>query len=162
MTGSKYGNGVTVRHCPPTIVCWGASHHGVACGFAVMDVKTVDYHVCHILDSDAASISNVHICSSPINRLEAVDKELLLQLYHHVTLEYNPQRPVLDHCVPQSAGLWVDWVIVSGVSDDIKATVTTTNGVPTKSNATVCEALPVTLPVGVATPAVINGITGSA
>lgn len=100
VTRSKYGNGVTVGHCPPTIVCGGASHHGIPCGFAVMDVETMDDNICHILDCDAASISNVHIGSSPINCLEAVHNKLLLQLYHHVTLEHNPQRPVLDHCVP--------------------------------------------------------------
>lgn len=161
VTRPKYGNGVTVRHCPPTIMCGGASHHGIPCGFAVMDVKTVYYDICDILDCDAASISNVNIGSSPINGLEAVHDELLRQLDHHVTLEHNPERPVLDHSVAQSAGLGVHRVIVSGVSDHIEATITTTNCVPTEPNATVCKALPVTVPIGVTAPAIINGVTSS-
>ncbi len=122
----------------------------------------MNYNISDKLDGDACSISNVDIDPTTINGLEAVHDQLLLQLYHHVPLEHNPQRFVLDDSMAQSAGPGVDRVIVAGVSDDIEAAVTATNCIPTKTNATVCKAFAVFLPIGVTTPAVINGIAGSA
>lgn len=78
-----------------------------------MDVKTVNDNVSNILDGDASSIGNVDIHPTAINGLEAVHDELLLQLYDHVPLEHNPERPVLDDSMAQSARLGVDSVIVA-------------------------------------------------
>ena len=142
-------------------MCRRTPHHGIASGFTVMNVKTMNYNIGNILNCDAASISNVDIGTPSINSLEAVYNEFLLQLYHHVPLEDNPERPVLNNSMAQSARPWVNRVIVSGISDNIKPTITTTNSISAKSNATVCKALPVTLPVGVTTPAIINGVTSS-
>lgn len=92
----------------------------------------------NILNCDTCTISNVHICSSPINGFKAIHDELLLQLYNHVPLEDNPEWPILDSSMAQSARLWVNRVVISGVSDNIEFTITTTNGISTKTNATVC------------------------
>lgn len=162
MTRAKNGNGIAISHCPPTKVTWGAPHHGIASWLAVMDVQTMNDNISNILDRDASSISNVDIDPTGVNGLEAVHYELLLQFYNHVTLEHNPERLVLDNSMAQSARLGVDSVIVAGVGDHIEAAITATYGISSKSNATVCKALAVTMPVGVTAPAVVNGIAGSA
>ena len=141
---------------------WRASHHGIASGLAIMDVQTVNDNISDKLDSDASSISNVDISPTAINGLEAVHDQLLLQLDNHVPLEHNPQRFFLDDSVAQSSGPGVDRVIITRVGDDIETAVTATNRIPAKTNATVCKALAVLLPLGVTTPAVINGIASSA
>lgn len=126
-----------------------------------MDVQTMDDDIGNILNCDAASISNVDIGTTAINGLEAVDNELLLQLNDHVTLENNPEGPVLNNSVTEGAGLGVDRVVITGVSDHVEATITATDGVSSKTNATVSKAFAVLVPVAVTAPAVINGITSS-
>lgn len=121
----------------------------------------MDDDIGNILDCDAPSISNVDIGSSAINCLEAVHDELLLQRDNHVPLEHNPERPILDNSMAKSTRPGVNRVIISGVSDNIEFSITTTNGVSAKTNTTVGKALPVLLPVGVTTPAIINGVTSS-
>jgi hypothetical protein len=61
----------------------------------------------------------------------------------------------------QSTGSGVNGIIITGVSDDIEASITTTNGISAKTNATVCKTLAVLLPIGITTPAIINGISSS-
>lgn len=126
-----------------------------------MDMQTMNYNVCNKLDCNAGSISNVNIGSAAINGLEAIHDELLLQLDHHVTLEDNPERLVLDDSMAQSTGSGVNGIIIAGVSDNIEASITTTNGISAKTNATVCKTLAVLLPIGITTPAIINGISSS-
>lgn len=121
----------------------------------------MNYDICNKLDCDACSISNVNIDSAAINGLEAVHDELLLQLYHHVSLEHNPERLVLDDSVAKSTGSGVNRIIITRVSDNIEATITTTNGISAKTNAAVCKTLAVFLPVWITTPAVINWIASS-
>jgi len=140
----------------------GAPHHGIASGFAVMDVDAVDDDVCHKLNRDASSISYVDIDSTPINCFEAVHYEFFLQLDHHVTLEHNPERLVLDNSMTKSARLGVDRVIITGVCNNIESTILATNGISAKTNTTVCKPLAVLVPIGVTTPAVINGISCTA
>jgi hypothetical protein len=61
-----------------------------------MYVETMNYDICDKLDGDASPIGNVNIGSTSIDGLEAVHDELLLEGNHHVPLEHNPQRLVLN------------------------------------------------------------------
>lgn len=126
-----------------------------------MDVKTMNYNIRDKLNSDACSISNVDIDPPTINCFEAIRDELLLQCNHHVSLEHNPERFVLNDSVSQSPRFGVDRIIITRVSDHIEASITTPNCISPKANTTVCKALTVPVPIVVTTPAVINGITCS-
>lgn len=117
--------------------------------------------VSHKLDCDAGSIGYVNVGPTTINGLEAVHDQFLLQLNHHIPLEDNPERLVLNDRMAQSTWFWVNRVIVTGVSDNIEAAITTPDCISSKTNATVCKTLAVFLPVGITAPAVINGIAGS-
>lgn len=126
-----------------------------------MNVQAMNDNIGYKLNCDACSISNVHIDSSTINCLEAVHDQLLFQLNNHVPLEHNPQGPVLDHSMAKSARFRVHRVIIPGVSHHIKFSITTTDSIPAKTNATIRQTLPVALPVGVTTPAIINWVACS-
>lgn len=126
-----------------------------------MNVQAMNDNIGYKLNCDACSISNVHIHSSSINGLKAVHDQLLLQLNNHVPLEHNPQGPVLDHSMAKSARFRVHRVIIPGVSHHIKFSITTTDSIPAKTNATIRQTLPVALPVGVTTPAIINWVACS-
>lgn len=126
-----------------------------------MDMQTMNYNICDKLDCNACSISNVDIDSTAINGLEAIHDKLLLQLDHHVTFEHNPEGLILDDSMAQSAGSGVNGIIIIRISDNIEASITTTNGISAKTNSTVCKTLAVLLPVGITTPAIINGISSS-
>ena len=136
MAGSKDGNGISISHGSPPKMSWRASHHGVPCGLAIMDVKTMDNDVSHKLDCDASAIGNMYIDSSSINGFETVHDEFLFQLNHHVSFEHNPKRFLLNHSMTKSPWLRVHWIMVTRISNDIETTVTTTNSIPTKPDAT--------------------------
>lgn len=161
MARAKNWYGITISHCPPPIVSRWAPNHGITSGFTVVNVKTMNDHVGHKLDSDTTSIGNVHICPTTINGLEAINNQFLFQLNHHVPLEDNPERPILDSSMAQSSRFGVNRVIIPWVSDNIEATITTTNGISSKTNATVRKTLAILVPVAVTAPAVINGITST-
>lgn len=65
-----------------------------------MDIYAVNNDICDELDGDASTIGNVYIDTTAINCLKAVHNKLLLECDHHVSLEHNPQRPVLNDSVP--------------------------------------------------------------
>lgn len=137
---------------------WRASHHGIPCGFAIMDVKTMDNDVSHKLDCDASAISNVYIYPSSINCLKTVHDEFLFQSNHHVPFEHDPKRFLLNNSMTKCPWLRVHRIVVTRISDNIETAITSTNSIPSKSNATFRKAFTVTVPIGVATPAVVNGI----
>lgn len=89
------------------------------------------------LSGDASAMSNVNIDSTSINGFEAVHDEFLLEVDHHTGFENNPKRFGLNHSMPQSARTRVNDVMVTGISDHVESTVTTTNSIPTKSDSTV-------------------------
>ncbi|GAV57265.1 hypothetical protein CFOL_v3_00803, partial [Cephalotus follicularis] len=138
-----------------------ASYHGIPSGLAIMNVETMNNHICHELDGDACTVSNMDIRPTTINGLKAVHNELLLQLYDHVPFEDNPERVVLDHSMAQSSRLGVNGVIICRIRDNIEAPVPATNGISAKTNAAVCKTLAVAVPAGVTAPAVVNGIASS-
>ena len=121
----------------------------------------MNYNIGGIVNGYAPSISNVDFCPSSINRFETVNNKSLEQFYHHVMLENNPERPILDYSVAQSTRFGISKVMITRISYHIEVTVTASNGVSAKTNATFSKALTVAMPVGVTTPAVIYGIACS-
>lgn len=119
VAGTKDGDGITIGHGSPTKVGWRAANHRIACGFAVMDVEAMDDDIGDKLDGNARAISNVDIGTTTIYGLEAVHDKFLLQSDHHVTLEYNPEGLVLDDCMPEGAGPWVDGVVITRISHNV-------------------------------------------
>ena len=97
----------------------------------------MDDHISNKLNSNATSISNVDIDTSSVNGLEAVHYKLLLQCDHHVTLEHNPQRPVLDDSVTEGSGPGVYRVIMTRVTYNVVLSITATDGVAAESNTAV-------------------------
>ena len=78
MTWPKNGNAITISHCPPSIMTWWASNHGIARWLAVVNVQTMNNDVGYELDRNTSSISNVYISTTAINCLETVHDEFLL------------------------------------------------------------------------------------
>ena len=126
-----------------------------------MNVKTMDDDVGDKLDSDASTVGYIDISTTTINGLETVHNQLLFQLYHHISLEHNPQRLILDNRMAKSSWFGVNNVFISGVSDNVEASITTTNSVASKTDPTIGEAFAVLMPVTVTTPTVIDWVTGS-
>lgn len=137
----------------------GATDHGVAGGLAVVYVKSVDYNIGNELYSNARSVGYVNIGAASVDCFEAVHDEFLFQCYDHVTFENDPQRFSLDDGVSKCAGPWVYRVVVIWVVDYVEFTVTSTNRVPPEPNPTVRQSSPVPVPVMIAFPAVIDGVS---
>ncbi|KAL5990159.1 hypothetical protein ACLOJK_011056 [Asimina triloba] len=161
VAGTEDGNSITVGHCPPTIMAWGAANHRVASGLAVMDMESMDNNISDKLNGYAGPVCYMDICPTPIDGLEAVHNQLLFQDDDHVTLEYDPKGLVLDDGMPKSARARVDRIIVTGVSDDVVASITSTNGLAPKANPTVSQPFAVELPLGITAPAVVNGVASA-
>ena len=128
----------------------------------MVDVDAVDDDVADVLEGDAAAAGDVDVGAAAVDGLEAVDDELVLEFDHHVAGEGDPEGVGLDHSVPEGARSWVDGVPVGGVGDDVEPAALAAHGVPTEPNAAVGEALPVVCPVGVAPPAVVDGVAREA
>lgn len=158
---SKNGNGITISHGSPPIMGRRAPDHGVPSGLAIVDIKAMDDHIGDILDGDASPIGNMDIHSASINCLETVHDKLFFQFDHHVPLEHDPQWPVLDDGMAESAGSGIDGVVVTRVCHHIVPSITATNGIAPKPNAAVSKALAISVPIWVTAPAVINGIPSS-
>lgn len=126
-----------------------------------MNMETMNDDVGDKLDSDASTVGYMDISTTTINGLETVHNQLLFQLYHHVSLEHNPQRLILDNRMAKSSWFGVNNVFVSWVCDNVEASITTSNCVASKTYPTVSEAFAVVMPVTVTTPTVIDRVTGS-
>lgn len=162
MAGTEDRHPIAICHCPPPVVSGRAANHGIASGLAVMDVDSVDDDVGNILDGDTCTISNVDVRATPIYGLEAVHYEFLLEGDHHITLEHDPEWPVLDHCMPKGAWLWVDRIIVAGIGDSVEASIAPTYCIAPEPNTAISQPLAVAVPICVTAPAVVNRIARAA
>ena len=136
MAWPKDGNGIAISHGSPPKMSWRASHHGISCGLAIMDVKTVDNDIGHKLYCDASAIGDVYIDPASINGLKTVHDEFLFQLNHHVPFEYDPKRFLLNDSMTKSPWLRVHRIVVAWISDNVETTITTTDSIPAEPNAT--------------------------
>lgn len=80
----------------------------------------------------------------------------------HVGGKDDPEGLRLDDGVAEGTGAGCDSVVVGGVSDNVVAAPLTAECVLAKPNTAVGEALAVELPVWVATPAVVDWVSGKA
>ncbi|KAH7834175.1 hypothetical protein Vadar_013431 [Vaccinium darrowii] len=115
-------------------------------------------HVCNELNGDAPSFGNVHVSPTFIYGLEVVHDQLLLELDHHVALEDDPERFILDHGVAEGTESRVHGIVVGGVGDDVEVAVVVPDGVVAEPNAAIGEKLAVEVPRWVALPAVVDGV----
>ena len=69
---------------------------------------------------------------------------------------------VLDNGVVESARDGVGGVTIGGVGDDVDTTAFATECGAAEADGAVCESLAVVLPVWVAAPAVVDGVSGEA
>ena len=97
--GPEYGDPITVRSPPVSIMCGAWPHIGITPGHTVVDVDVVDDHIGYILYGYAGTTGNVHVGASSIYGLKAVHDQLFLEAYEHVPWECDPERLCLDHCV---------------------------------------------------------------
>ena len=161
VAGSKDGHGVAVSHGPPAIVGRRTADHSVSSRLAVMNVETMDDDVGDKLNSDASTIGTVDIHTTTIDGLEVVHDELLLQSDDHVALEHSTEGLVLDHSVTEGPWARVHRIIITWVGHMVVSTIATTNCIAAEASAAVCKVLAVEVPVWVASPAVVNGISSS-
>lgn len=83
----------------------------------------------------------------------------MFELHFNLTL---PEGFFLDHGVAEGTRDRICWVAVGRVSYDVELTTFTTEGVVTEPDGAVGEPLAVVLPVSVAAPAIVDGISGEA
>ncbi|KAL0382704.1 UNVERIFIED_CONTAM: hypothetical protein Scaly_0557700 [Sesamum calycinum] len=119
-------------------------------------------HIGNSLQSDASVSRYMHVGTSAIDRLIAVEDEFMLKLDDHAGLKNDPEGLILDDGMAKGAWGGVDHVMVRGVGDYIVAPSFATHSSAAKANGTVSQVLAVGSPVGVATPAVIDGIASQA
>lgn len=119
-------------------------------------------HIGNRLQSDASISRYMHVGPSAVDCLVAVKDELVLKLDDHAGLENDPEGLILDDSMAEGAWGGVDHVVVRGVGHDIVAASFATHCSPAEANGTVGQVLAVGSPVGVATPAVVDGIAGQA
>lgn len=111
-------------------------HIGIPTLLTVMNVQTMNYNVGHVLDGNARSSSNVDAGSSTVDGLEGVHDQLLLQLYHHVTFEDDPEWLILYYTVSECTWLGTHRVIPC-IRYHIYFPISATNGMLPKPNRTV-------------------------
>lgn len=58
------------------------------------------------LDGDAGAVGDMDVDTVPVDGLEIVRDEFLLKGDHYVPLEHDPERLVLDNCMPQRPWAW--------------------------------------------------------
>ena len=141
---------------------WGGPNIAVPTLLAIMYVDSMDDDVCNIVYGDAWSISNMDARTPAVDRLVRVHDQLLLKLDDHVPGEDDPQWFVLDDRMAEGPRLGVHRVIIGVVGDHVDPTVPASHRILAKPNCTVGEPLAVLVPVGVAPPAVVDGVASAA
>lgn len=159
VTRPKDGNGIAISHGPPSKMGGGTANHSIASRLTIMDMDAMDDDIGDELDGNAGSISNVNVEATTINGFEAVHNEFLFEGDHHVSLEHNPQRPILNNGMTEGARSGVHRVIVPWVCYYVVPSVTATDGVAAKTNGAISQTLSPEVPTLVAAPAVIHWIT---
>jgi len=123
-------------------------------------VDVVDDDVGDVLERDAAVARDVDVGAPSVDGFEAVEDELVFKVYGHVRGEHDPERLVLDDGVPERAGNGVGRVAVRRVRHHVDLPALPAHGVFAEPDAALRQLLPVCAPVGVAPPAVVDGVSG--
>lgn len=155
---AKEGDAVAVRFSAPPNVGGAGGDVSVTRGFAVVDVDVVYDDVGDVLERYAAAAGDVDVEAPTVNGLEAVDDELAFELDGHVGGEDDPEGLCLDHGVAERARDWVGWVPIGRVGDDVDLASFASHGVLAEPYAAIGELLPVSGPVRVAAPAIVDWV----
>jgi hypothetical protein len=127
----------------------------------VVDVQPVHDHVVGALDGDLRRPRDVHLGAARVDGLERRHPQLALQLDGHAPGEDDPQRPGARHAVAQRPRLRaLQAVAVAG--DGVDGPVLAADGAAAEADGAVGERLAVAAPVGVAAPAVVDGVPRAA
>lgn len=90
-----------------------------------MNMDPMDDDVGDVLDRQATAVGYVNVDATTIYGFEAVHDQFLLQGYHHVAFEYDPEWLVLDHGVTEGSRYGVNRIVVSRVGYDVVTAVAT-------------------------------------
>lgn len=151
---------VAIALCPESEVADGVSDHATTPGLNVMDVKAMNDHILHKLQRNLSSLFDVNVGTTSVYGLVACHQQLLGQLDGHAMREGDPQWLLLDDSVAEGPGFRVAHVVIRGVGDNIEPAVLAAGGALAKAEGAVSKALTVFLPIGVASPAAVNGVRG--
>ncbi|RWW17256.1 hypothetical protein GW17_00018818 [Ensete ventricosum] len=152
------GYAIAVAPGSEAVVVLGVPDHAAVAGLDVMDVEVVDDDIVHELDSDAGAAYDLDVGAPAIDRLVAVDDQLLGEADVHVVGEHDPERPVLDHTVAEGALLRVDEVVVGRIGDDVELPLLPAGGVAAEALGAPGQLLAVVDPVLVAPPAPVDRV----
>jgi hypothetical protein len=96
----KDGNPISLTNLSIPVMLWRISYHSVSGRPTIVDVDAMNDDVCHILNGDTgATLTNVNVDATSIDRLETVHDQLFLQPDDHVSLEDDPERLCLNHTI---------------------------------------------------------------
>lgn len=124
---------VPIRLRPPPRVVRRVSNVPVPGLLTVVYVDPMDDDVGDLMYGDAWSIANVNASTSTVYGLERVHDQLLLQLDHHVPLENDPQRLVLNHRMTEGSWPRVYRVVVARVCDYVDTAVSSSDCILAKA-----------------------------
>lgn len=129
--------------------------------YNIMHIDPMHNHIRRFLDRNLGGAHKVHLGTASINRLEARHLQFPLELDCHGADECDPERFGSGHSVAEGAGSGVLSVVVGG-SYDVLLAVFAADGVAAESDCAGGELLATGVPVGVATPAVVDVVACSA
>lgn len=128
----------------------------------MVDVDVVDDDIGDVLDGDAAAAGDVDVGAAAVDGFEAIHDEFVFEPYGHVGGEDYPQGFELDDGVAEGARSWVRRIGIGRVADDVDLAAFAADGVAAEPDAAVGESLPVSCPIRVAPPAVVDRVAGEA
>ena len=137
MAAAEDRNAVPVRYGSESEMSRGISHVRVSPWLTVVNVETMDYNVCHVLNGNARPTGDMDASATAVDGFEGIHNQFFFQSNHHIASEDDPEGFILDYGVTESSWFRVNWIIVAGVSDDVDLAVATANGVFAESNPTV-------------------------
>lgn len=135
---------------------------GLARLVTMMDMDIMNDDIGDVLERNAPTPSYVHVSAATVEGFIAVENELLREVDEHVGGKDDPEGLRLDDGVAEGAGAGCYGVVVGGVGDDVEAASLPAERVLAESDGTIGEALAVELPVWIATPAVVDRVSGQA
>lgn len=157
---AKNGDAVAIRLLPPPCMARGIPNIGIPRDLAVVDVDPMNDYVSGVVDGDARPVGDVDADAAAVDGFMRVHHELVFQANDHVAFEDDPEWLVLDDSVAESARSGVDRVIVARVGHSVYSAVSAADCVLAKADSAVGQALAVGFPIGIAPPAVVDGVTG--
>ena len=157
VAGAHDGDAVAVALAADAEVVLGVADEAAGARHGVVDVEVVDDDVAHRLHRDLRA-GDVHLRAAAVDGLVAGDDELLGEPDHHAPREDDPQRPLLDHGVPERAPPRDDEVLVAGVRHDVDLAGEPAGGLVAEPHGALGQPLATARPVLAAAPAPVDRV----